>query len=84
MVGNEKTEQRDQVRGRPLLPRLAAALIGAVLVLGIAGGLGGLIEELAAPAVLAGFAAVGAIFGALAWGAVDYDRRHRPPIGGAG
>ncbi len=67
-----------------MLPLIFGAVAGALLVLGIGAGLGGLIEGLAAPAVLAGFAAAGAVFGALAWGAVSYDRRSRPPVGRAG
>jgi anti-sigma factor RsiW len=76
---NQREPSRDRIRGLPSL--LLGAIAGAVLVLGIAAVLGGLIEGLAAPAVLVGFAAAGAIFGAFAWGAVAYDRRSRPPIG---
>ena len=60
------------------------ALTGAVVVLVVAGTLGRLIEGAAAPLVLVGMAAAGAVFGALAWGAVAYQRRHYPPVHRAG
>jgi hypothetical protein len=70
--------------GHRVPPVLLGALLGAVLVLGIAAALGGAIEGLASPLVLIAFALAGAIFGAFAWGAVAYDRRSRPPVGRAG
>ena len=64
-----------------LLPLLLGAVAGATLVVGMVAALGGVIEGLAALPVLAVFAIAGAIFGALAWGAVSYDRRTRAPSG---
>lgn len=78
---NETDEPRPE---RRLLPIVLAALIGAAVVLVVAGTLGRLIEGAADPVVLIGFAAAGAIFGVLAWGAVAHDRRHYPPVRRAG
>ena len=83
-VAGMETESSPPESRRTRRHIVLGALTGAVVVLAIAGTLSRLIEEVASPLVLIGFAAAGAVFGALAWGAVAYDRRNYPPVRRAG
>ena len=81
-AGTVKLVRRGQVRQSGWAPALRGAITGAVVVLVVVSGLGGLIEGLAPTPVLVAVGVAGAIFGALAWSAISYDRRTRTPIAG--
>ena len=80
-AGTVKLVRRGQRRQSGWAPALRGAVTGAVVVVVVAG-LGSLIEGLAPTPVLVAVGVAGAIFGALAWSAISYDRRTRTPIGG--
>ena len=57
----------------------AGAVSGALIVVVLAGSLGALIEGVAHPIALLGFAVLGAVLGAYAWSVVAYEHEHTSP-----